>query len=84
MEMEDLGARTLRLFLVSGTTVLAHEWFLEDWFLDGAGAGGVDPAENRNGGTGRVGEGFLRVIVHGRQAMIAVSHIAVIEMVPYP
>lgn len=76
MAMEDLGARTLRLFLASGTTVLAHEWFLEDPFVDGA-AGHHPPG-------GGAGEGFLRVIVHGRHAMIAVRHIAVIEMVPYP
>lgn len=72
--MEDLGARTLRLFLASGTTVLAHEWFLEDPFVDGA-AGHPPPG---------AGEGFLRVMVRGRTAVIAVRHIAVIEMVPYP
>jgi hypothetical protein len=80
MQMEVLGAYTLRLFLDSGTTVLAHEWFLEDSPDDGfADDGAIATAR-----TGRGEEGFLHVVVRGRHALVAVSHIAVIEMIPPP
>jgi hypothetical protein len=75
-EMEDRGAYSLRLFLDNRTTVLAHQWLLEDdeeW-EDGDGEEGAD-SDN---------EGLLRVVARGRQALIAVSRIVVIEMVPSP
>jgi hypothetical protein len=73
-EMEDRGAYSLRLFLDNRTTVLAHQWFLEEdeeW-KDGDGEEAPD---------GR--EGLLRVVARGRHALIAVSRIVVIEMVPF-
>jgi hypothetical protein len=75
-QMEDRGAYSLRLFLDNSTTVLAHQWFLEDGeeWADGDGAEGAD-GEN---------EGLLRVVARGRQSLIAVSRIVVIEMVPFP
>jgi hypothetical protein len=74
-QMEDRGAYSLRLFLDNRTTVLAHQWFLEedDEWEDGDGEEGAD------GGN----EGLLRVAARGRQALIAVSRIVVIEMVPF-
>jgi len=82
MRMEYLGAYTLRLFLDSGTTVLAHEWFLEDGPDDGFAGEGAGVLATP--GTGRDDEGFLHVVVRGRHALVAVSHIAVIEMIPPP
>jgi hypothetical protein len=76
-QMEDRGAYSLRLFLDNRTTVLAHQWFLEEgeeWEGDGAGEDvGADSGQ----------EGLLRVAVRGRQALIAISRILVIEMVPF-
>lgn len=72
MEMEELGIYTLRVFLDGGNTVLAHEWYLEDGFAgDPKVAGGTE-------------EGFLHVVVRGRHALIAVSRIAMLEMLPVP
>jgi hypothetical protein len=76
-QMEERGAYSLRLFLDNRTTVLAHQWFLEggeEWDSDEAG-------EEDGGDSGE--EGLLRVVVRGRQALIAVSRIVVIEMVPF-
>lgn len=72
------GAYSLRLHLDNRTTVLAHQWYLED-------------AENP-GGNGQQGEeqgadeeeGLLRVVTRGRQALIAIGRIVLIEMVPPP
>jgi hypothetical protein len=80
-EMEDRGAYSLRLFLDNRTTVLAHQWFLEEGGAwegqgEGQGAGGEGGADSSE-------EGLLRVVVRGRQALIAVSRIVVIEMVPF-
>jgi hypothetical protein len=75
-QMEDRGAYSLRLFLDNRTTVLAHQWFLEngkEW-EDQDGEEGADSDE----------EGLLRVVARGRHALIAVSRIVVIEMVPSP
>jgi hypothetical protein len=73
-QMEDRGAYSLRLFLDNRTTVLAHYWFLEhgeEW-EDGDGEEGADSDD----------DGLLRVVARGRQALIAVSRIVAIEMVP--
>jgi hypothetical protein len=80
-QMEERGAYSLRLFLDNRTTVLAHQWFLEGgegWDGEEAGeeAGEEDGADSGE-------EGLLRVVVRGRQALIAVSRIVVIEMVPF-
>jgi hypothetical protein len=73
-QMEERGAYSLRLFLDNRTTVLAHQWFLEgDEEWEAGEEGGADSGE----------EGLLRVVVRGRQALIAVSRIVVIEMVPF-
>ncbi len=88
-QMEDQGAYSLRLFLDNRTTVFAHEWFLEDgeeWEgeegqREGEAEGEEDGAEDRDAASDR--EGLLRVVVRGRQALIAVSRIVVIEMVPF-
>ena len=75
-QMEDRGAYSLRLFLDNRTTILAHQWFLEEdeepEDLDRSGEEAPDG-----------GEGLLRVVARGRQALIAVSRIVVIEMVPF-
>jgi hypothetical protein len=73
-QMEDRGAYSLRLFLDNRTTVFAHQWFLEEDEEpnEGEGEEGFDDAE-----------GLLRVVVRGRHAVIAVSRIVVIEMVPF-
>jgi len=72
-QMEDRGAYSLRLFLDNRTTVLAHQWFLEE-------------GEEREDGDGEEvrddKEGLLRVVARGRQALVAVSSIVGIEMVP--
>ena len=72
-QMEDRGAYSLRLFLDNRTTVLAHQWFLEDDEERDDGEEGADSDD----------EGLLRVVARGRQALIAVSRIVVIEMVPF-
>jgi hypothetical protein len=80
-QMEDRGAYSLRLFLDNRTTVFAHEWFLDDgeeW--EGQGPGKA--ASDAEGEEDQDSEGLLRVVVRGRQALIAVSRIVVIEMVP--
>jgi hypothetical protein len=73
-QMEDRGAYSLRLFLDNRTTVLAHYWFLEqgEEREDGDGEKGADSDD----------DGLLRVVARGRQALIAVSRIVAIEMVP--
>jgi len=73
-QMEDRGAYSLRLFLDNRTTVFAHEWFLED---------GEELEGEDDGHAESDAEGLLRVVVRGRQALIAVSRIVVIEMVPF-
>jgi hypothetical protein len=79
-QMEDRGACGLRLFLDNRTTVLAHQWYLEDAEEDseegkkGEGEGQGEDTE----------EGLLRVVARGRQALIAISRIVLIEMVPPP
>jgi hypothetical protein len=77
-QMDDRGAYGLRVFLDNRTTVLAHEWYLEG--TERSGEGG-------NLGEGQVDsekEGLLRVVTRGRQALIAISRIVLIEMVPPP
>ena len=84
-QMNDRGAYSLRLFLDNRTTVLAHQWYLE-------GTGEQEGQESQEGqeGEGReeekegTEEGLLRVVARGRQALIAVSRIVLIEMVPPP
>ena len=76
-QMDDRGAYGLRLFLDNRTTVLAHQWYLEDAERTGeVGQNGEGEAD--------AGEGLLRVVARGRQALIAISRIVVIEMVPPP
>lgn len=79
-QMEDRGAYSLRLFLDNRTTVLAHQWFLEEGEARDPADG--EEAAEEGGGEGDE-EGLLRVVVRGRQALIAVSRIVVIEMVPF-
>jgi hypothetical protein len=74
-QMDDRGAYSLRLFLDNQTTVLAHDWYLED--AEGGDKGGERAQEDER-------EGLLRVVARGRQALIAVSRIVLIEMVPPP
>jgi hypothetical protein len=71
-EMEDRGACSVRLFLDNRTTVLAHQWFLEDG-EEWEDADGEEVSD----------EGLLRVVARGRQAVIAISRIVLIEMVPF-
>jgi hypothetical protein len=75
-QMDDRGAYSLRLFLDNRTTVLAHQWFLE----------GTEQREGTEGAKEREDdeEGLLRVVARGRQALIAISRIVGIEMVPPP
>jgi hypothetical protein len=80
-QMEDRGAYSLRLFLDNRTTVLAHQWFLEDGEERDIAADGEEAGEEGSADHGE--EGLLRVVVRGRQALIAVSRIVVIEMVPF-
>jgi hypothetical protein len=75
-QMDDRGAYSLRLFLDNQTTVLAHQWYLED-------AEGRDPKDAEKAQADDA-EGLLRVVARGRQALIAVSRIVLIEMVPPP
>ena len=87
-QMEDQGAYSLRLFLDNRTTVFAREWFLEDgeaWEGEGGQREGKEEGEDdgeADGGADRDREGLLRVVVRGRQALIAVSRIVAIELVP--
>jgi hypothetical protein len=76
-QMEDRGAYSLRLFLDNRTTVLAHQWFLEE----GEAWEGEGEEADASADSGQ--QGLLRVAVRGRQALIAVSRIVVIEMVPF-
>jgi len=72
--MDDRGAYNLRLFLDNQTTVLAHQWYLESAERQGEQEGEAEREE----------EGLLRVVARGRQALIAISRIVLIEMVPPP
>ncbi len=81
-QMEDRGAYSLRLFLDNRTTVLAHQWFLEDGKAP-EGGGAPEEEEAADSGAEDGDEGLLRVAARGRQALIAVSRIVVIEMVPF-
>jgi hypothetical protein len=82
-QMEDRGAYGLRLFLDNRTTVLAHQWHLED--AAEMGNDGQKGKEGDGGGEGEdAAEGLLRVVARGRQALIAISRIVLIEMVPPP
>jgi hypothetical protein len=74
-QMEERGAYSLRVFLDNRTTVLAHQWFLED---------AQEPAaEGEKGEEGDdAAEGLLRVVTRGRQVLIAIGRIVLIEMVP--
>jgi hypothetical protein len=74
-QMEERGAYSLRVFLDNRTTVLAHQWYLEDAAEPGA--------EGKTGEEGDdAAEGLLRVVTRGRQALIAIGRIVLIEMVP--
>jgi len=74
-QMDDRGAYSLRLHLDNRTTVLAHQWYLED-----AKKTGEDGQEGEQGADEE--EGLLRVVTRGRQALIAIGRIVLIEMVP--
>jgi hypothetical protein len=76
-QMEDRGAYSLRLFLDNRTTVFAHQWFLEE------GEGWESEGDGKEGGADGDSEGLLRIVVRGRQALIAVSRIVIIEAVPF-
>ena len=71
-QMEERGAYSLRVFLDNRTTVLAHQWYLED---------AEEPGEKGEEGDDAA-EGLLRVVTRGRQALIAIGSIVLIEMVP--
>jgi hypothetical protein len=74
-QMEDRGAYSLRVFLDNRTTVLAHQWSLEDAEEPGE--------EGKKGEEGDdAAEGLLRVVTRGRQALIAIGRIVLIEMLP--
>jgi hypothetical protein len=75
-QMDDRGAYSLRLFLDNQTTVLAHHWYLED-ARGGDAKDGEKAQEDER-------EGLLRVVARGRQALIAIRRIVLIEMVPPP
>jgi hypothetical protein len=75
-QMDDRGAYSLRLFLDNQTTVLAHHWYLEN----PEGGDAKDDGKTQEDES----EGLLRVVARGRQALIAVSRIVLIEMVPPP
>ena len=77
-QMDDRGAYSLRLHLDNRTTVLAHQWYLED-----AKKTGEDGQEGEEQGADEE-EGLLRVVTRGRQALIAIGRIVLIEMVPSP
>ena len=79
-QMDDRGAYSLRLVLDNRTTVLAHQWYLED-----AEEAGEEGKKGVGEGKGEdAAEGLLRVVARGRQALIAISRIVLIEMVPPP
>jgi hypothetical protein len=76
------GAYSLRLHLDNRTTVLAHQWYLEDAKKTGEdGQEGEEQGEEQGADEG---EGLLRVVTRGRQALIAIGRIVLIEMVPPP
>jgi hypothetical protein len=75
-QMDDRGAYGLRVFLDNQTTVLAHQWYLED-----AAESETKESEERKVDAE---DGLLRVVARGRQALIAISRIVLIEMVPPP
>src|SRR5207249_44139 len=77
-QMDDRGAYGLRLFLDNQTTVLAHQWYLED-----AEKTAEEGKQGEEEGDGEA-EGLLHVVARGRQALIAISRIVLIEMVPPP
>jgi hypothetical protein len=81
-QVEDRGAYSLRLFLDNRTTVFAHEWFLEDG-EEWEGQRASEAEDEKDPDADRDSEGLLRVVVRGRQALIAVSRIVVIEIVPF-
>ncbi len=70
------GAYSLRLLLDNRTTVLAHQWQLENFAA-------AEGKESEGGGEGEA-DGLLRVVTRGRQALIAISRIVLIEVVPPP
>jgi hypothetical protein len=72
-QLDDCGAYSLRLFLDNQTTVLAHRWFLDEG-NDWKGKEAILLDDN---------EGLLHVAVRGRLALIAISRIVGIEMVPF-
>ncbi len=74
-QMDDRGAYSLRVFLDNRTTVLAHQWYLED--AEETGEEGKKGEEGED-----AAEGLLRVVTRGRQALIAIGRIVLIEMVP--
>ena len=74
-QMDDRGAYSLRVFLDNRTTVLAHQWYLED--AEETGEEGNKGEEGED-----AAEGLLRVVTRGRQALIAIGRIVLIEMVP--
>jgi hypothetical protein len=74
-QMDDRGAYGLRVFLDNQTTVLAHQWYLEDAESE------TKESEEREVDAE---DGLLRVVARGRQALIAISRIVLIEMVPPP
>jgi hypothetical protein len=79
-QMDDRGAYSLRVFLDNRTTVLAHQWYLED-----AEETGEEGKTVEGDGEGEdAEEGLLRVVTRGRQALIAIGRIVLIEMVPPP
>jgi len=73
------GAYSLRLHLDNRTTVLAHQWYLED-----AEKPGGDGQQGEEQGADEEEEGLLRVVTRGRQALIAIGRIVLIEAVPPP
>jgi hypothetical protein len=78
--MDDRGAYSLRVFLDNRTTVLAHQWYLED----AEETGEEGKKGEADGADEEAKEGLLRVVTRGRQALIAIARIVLIEMVPPP
>jgi hypothetical protein len=74
-QMDDRGAYSLRIFLDDRTTVLAHQWYLDD--AEETGEEGKKGEEGED-----TAEGLLRVVNRNRQALIAIGRIVLIEMVP--
>lgn len=81
-QMEDRGACGLRVFLDNRTTVLAHQWFLEEGEAGEEQEDGEEREEEQEGNADGDAEGLLRVVTRGRIALIAISRIVVVEMVP--